>query len=226
MNSQDSEATTNAFTTTQAINSRRDQLMVTVRNYQDEVNTQKAKQASILDECIINKAEISEAILQKDNSLMASLFSDLNDSDVKHAKGASLLKTGELQLANSLALLEAQEIKVKTNSFSAPKPQIPSTPYKGRISRYETPANPANPASGVHNIASSIQGAMPPSPSTTSHPSSLLDTRRALTPMDKADNYLMRQIAKSYVFYEYFDDEDPKNAILENHCDSVDRQVI
>jgi hypothetical protein len=93
MTSQDYEAITNAFTTTQAINSRRDQLMVTVRNYQDEVNSQKAKQASILDECITNKAEISEAILQKDNSLMASLFSDLNDLDVKHAKGASLLKT-------------------------------------------------------------------------------------------------------------------------------------
>jgi hypothetical protein len=43
--------------------------------------------------------------------------------------------------------------------------------------------------------------------------------------MDEADNYLMRQIAKSHVFYEYFDDEDPKNAIIENHSDSVDRQI-
>jgi hypothetical protein len=63
MISQDYNAITNAFTTTQAINSRRDQLMETVRNYQDEVNTQKTKQASILAECAVNKSQISQAIL-------------------------------------------------------------------------------------------------------------------------------------------------------------------
>jgi hypothetical protein len=120
-------------------------------------------------------------------------------------------------------LLEEQETKVKLNSSSTPKLPIPPTPVNGGASSYETPANP--PASGVHNIASSIQGAMPPSPSTASHPSSSPDTLRALTPMDEADNYLKRKIAKSHVFYEKFDDEDPKNAILESHSDSVDRLV-
>jgi hypothetical protein len=47
MTSQDYEAVTNAFTTTQAINSRRDQLMVTVRNYQDGVNSQEGGQKSL-----------------------------------------------------------------------------------------------------------------------------------------------------------------------------------
>jgi hypothetical protein len=222
MTSQDYNTIINAFTTTQAINLRRDQLTVTVRNYQDEVNAQRTKQAAILAECVVNKSQISQAILQKDNSAMASLFPELTDLDAKHEEGARLLKQGEQHLANSLSLLEEQETKVKINSSSAPKPPIPPTPVNGGASSYETPANPA---SGVHNIASSIQGAMPPSPSTASHPSSSPDTRRALTPMDEADNYLKRQIAKSHVFYEKFDDEDPNNAILENHSDSVDRQV-
>jgi hypothetical protein len=50
--------------------------MVIVPNYQVEVDTQKANQASLLGECAAKKAQISHAILQKDNELMASLFSD------------------------------------------------------------------------------------------------------------------------------------------------------
>jgi hypothetical protein len=126
---QDYETIADAFTTTQAINSRRDQLMVTVHKYQGEVDMQKTKQNSILDQCTTNKAQICEVILQKDKTLMASLFSALNDLDIKHAKAASILKIGETQLASSLTSMEAQEIKLKTNSSSAPKPQIPSTPY-------------------------------------------------------------------------------------------------
>ena len=92
-------------------------------------------------------------------------------------------------------------------------------------SPFQTPAPRKN---DVHNIALSIRGTMPPNtvdPLSSQDPASQYSQRPATTALDEADTYLMRQMSKGHIFWSFYDDSDPINAVRESDSESVARRI-
>jgi hypothetical protein len=148
-----------------------------------------------------NEILLNEAITETDETKAAQLFEELTNLDEATATILLNITASQTQYNESVKIETDLELQ-RDQARRAPQSGMhTSLPTQNPNLSYETPAPNGT---GIHNIASSILGAMPPNSSERFYDQQQ-QSKPAMTAMDEADRYLQQQISREHIFFRKYD---------------------